>query len=152
MGVEQAAGAGEEPTKVNVTRLLATRCETTPIKAAGSRCDQANIRERRPSAGNLSANNSTLPRNERRTGKNARQGNHAQQVAVEKPPRITGGAPQPFQVPTLHPMGGTHLRPRDEIQSGANANKRHVRQEALRVVGKELLLGCAKGDETEIGA
>ena len=49
-------------------------------------------------------------------------------------------------------MGCTHLRPRDEIQSGANADKRYVGQEALPVIGKQLLLGCAKGDETEIGS
>ena len=95
---------------------------------------------------------STLPRNARCSRKNARQRNHAQQVAVEKPPRIAGSTPQPFQISTLHPMGGTQLRPRDEIESGANTDKRYVGQESLPVIGKQLLLGCAKSDETEIGA
>jgi hypothetical protein len=54
-------------------------------------------------------------RNERRAGKNARQGAQAQYVAVEEPLRIAGSAPQPFQTPTLHPMGCAHLQPSDEI-------------------------------------
>ena len=86
------------------------------------------------------------------TGENARQSSHTEQVAVEKPPRIAGSPPQPFQVPTLHPMGCAHLRSRDEIQSGTNADKRYVGQKFLAVIGKQLLLWCAKGDETEIGS
>ena len=92
---------------------------------------------------------STLPRNQRGAGENARQRYHAQQIAVEKPSRIAGSTPQPFKVTTLHPVGCTHLRPRDEIQAGADAYKRYVRQEAFGVIGKQLLLGCTEGDETE---
>src|SRR4051812_13428629 len=83
--------------------------------------------------------NSTLPRKHRGAGKNARQRDHAQQITVEKPPRIAGSTPQPFQVTTLHPIGCTHLRPRDEIQSSADTYKRYARHEALGVIGKQLL-------------
>src|SRR5262245_56306346 len=48
-------------------------------------------------------------------------------------------------------MGGALLRPGNEIESGANAHKRYVRQEALTVIAEELLLGCTQGHEAEIG-
>src|SRR5436190_397605 len=137
MGVAQETGAGEEPAKIDTTRPV--RAEPRSVSTNAERQLETQVI-------------STLPRNERSSGKNARQGNHAQQVAVEKPPRIAGSPPQPFQVPTLHPMGCTHLCPRDEIQPGTNADKRHIEQDALGVIGKQLLLGCAKGDETEIGS
>ena len=92
------------------------------------------------------------PRDERCTGKDAWQDAHAQQVAVEQSLRIARSAPQPFQTPALHPVRRTHLCPSDEIQSGANADKRSIGQDAASVIGKQLLLGCAEGDEAEIGS
>ena len=65
--------------------------------------------------------------------------------------RVAGSTPQPFQSAALHPLRCTHLCPSDKIQSGAYADKRYIGQNALAMVGEQLLFRCAQGDEAEIG-
>ena len=82
-------------------------------------------------------------------GKKAGQRGYAQQVAVGQAPRITCGAPQPLHAPTLGPMRCANLAPGYKIQSGTNADEGYARQDALRIISKQLLFGRAKGDKAE---